>query len=195
MTFFPKRSLPAAVGRLCLREQPAGNLALAAQCRGCLHCSRVLGAQIFPGPSFLSFCQNYGSNGSFSGYSGSQEPCISVCWLCSSLNLLALPLLNKSKRGSLNSQDQCLACIQLGIYRHPQVLFGRFPIQLLTPRALHWILWRLLLLPTFPICLPSHRAVMLAEPCSVCRTSVPVFLAERDRLGSAPGCAGQVVFL
>lgn len=48
----------------------------------------------------------------------------------------------------------------------------------LAPRALHWSLWKPLLLLTFPVCPISHHPVMLAEPCSACRTSAPAFSAD-----------------
>ena len=160
-------------------KRPAGSRALAAWCRGCLYRRRVLGAQIFPCPCFLSLCQKYRSNGSVSGYSGSQEPpCVGVCRLCSSLDLLAPPLLKESKCGLLDSQDGCLAYIQAGIYRHPQVLFGRVPIQLPSPESFALVPVEALAPPDVPICLTSHRPAMLAEPCSACRTSVPAFSAD-----------------
>lgn len=161
MEIFPSWSLPAA------GERPAGSRALAARCRGCRHSGRVLGAPMstlpLPLPKILFkwVC---------AGCSGSQEPpCIGMCWLCSSLDLL-----EERTCGLLDSQDGWVACAPTGIHHHPQVHVGRDSTQLLALRALHWSLWKFFLLPTFPICLTSHRPARLAEPCSACWMAVPV---------------------
>lgn len=153
-------------------EKPAGSRALTAHCHGWRRSSRVLGAQNSPRPRSLSLCQKYGSKGSVQDVLDQRSLPALVC------AGFVLPLICwRRGRVVLGSQDGWLACVQPGIHHHPQVHVGRDPTQLLAPRALHWSLWKLFLLPTSPICLTSHRPARLAEPCCACWTSVPALPA------------------
>lgn len=194
MKFFPKGSLPAAVIRPCLGEQPARGQQLLLPAAGAAECRQPRSSHV---QCLLSLCQKYGSNGSVSGYSGSQEPPrIGVRWLCSSLHLLAPLLLKEKFVVYLIHRTDVWLIFHLASTVTPRSFLAGSLHSFLAPRASRWSVPLEALAPPEVPHLPPIPPSSDAGQAVLCvpDPSASVF-CRHDGLGSAPSCAGQVVFL